>query len=100
MLQNEKTEPNMEYIEEGWREKPRQRSSHLFGDRIYSVPYRASCFASVDLEEKVEFILFFQLDQGKTASVARNVINSAPQTDAMTFAFASVPILLLYPNLF
>ena len=28
-------------------------------------PCRASCFASVYLEEKVEFILFFQIDRGK-----------------------------------
>ena len=61
----------MEYIEERWREKPRQRLSHLFGDRIYSVPYRASCFASVDLEEKVEFILFFQIDNAITRVVQR-----------------------------
>ena len=27
--------------------------------------------AAVDLEEKVEFILFFQIDQGKIASAAR-----------------------------
>ena len=29
------------------------------------IPCRASCFASVDLEEKVEFILFFQIHRGK-----------------------------------
>ena len=44
---------------------------------------------------KVEFSLFFQIDRGKTASAARNWINSAPQTEATTFAFASVSILLL-----
>ena len=31
----------------------------ILGGRIYSIPCRASCFASGDLEEKVEFILFF-----------------------------------------
>ena len=36
------------------------------------IPCRANCFASVDLEEKVEFILFFQTDQGKTASSSMN----------------------------
>ena len=29
-------------------------------------------FASVDLKEKVEIILFFQIDRGKIASRARN----------------------------
>ena len=42
---------------------------------------RASCFSSVDLEDNFEFILFFQIDRGKT--------------DATTFAFAPVSILLL-----
>ena len=31
----------------------------ILGGRIYLIPCRASCFASGDLEEKVEFILFF-----------------------------------------
>ena len=36
-----------------------------------------------------EFNLFFQIDRGKNSnSVARNWINSAPQTDATIFAFA------------
>ena len=39
----------------------------------------------------VQFILFFC----KTARAARNWINSAPQTEATTFAFSSVFILLL-----
>ena len=55
----------------------------------------ASYFESVDWEEKVEFILFFQIERGKTASEVRNLINFALQTDATTFAFASVSILLL-----
>ena len=36
-----------------------QKLSLLFGGRIYSIPCRASCFASVDLEGKVEFLPFF-----------------------------------------
>ena len=36
--------------------------------RLCSIPFRASCFVSVGLEETVEFILFFQIDRGKTAS--------------------------------
>ena len=57
------------------------------GGKIGSIPCRASCFASVDLKEKVEFILFFQMDRGKIASAARTTINSAPPKDAKTFAF-------------
>ena len=43
-------------IGEGWREKQRQRSSRLFGGRMYSIPCRAICFALVDLWETVEEI--------------------------------------------
>ena len=42
------------------------------GGKIDSISYRASCFASVYLEEKVKFILFLQIDRGKTGSAARN----------------------------
>ena len=42
------------------------------GGRICSIPRRASCFALVYLKEKVKFILFFQINRGKTASAARN----------------------------
>ena len=41
-------------IEEGFKQKPRQRSSRLFGGQI---PCRASYFTSVVLKETVEFIL-------------------------------------------
>ena len=47
-------------------------------------------------DEKVEFILFFQIDWGKTPSAARNWTNFVPQTDATTFAFSSNSILLLW----
>ena len=43
----------------------------------------------------VQFILFFKTSQCKTASAARNWINSATQTAATTFAFSSVFILRL-----
>ena len=46
------------------------------GGRIYSIP---CCFVSVDLEEMVDFILFFQINWGKIASAAGNWINSAPK---------------------
>ena len=42
------------------------------GGRFRSIPYRASYFAPADLEEKVEFTVFFQVDGGKTASAAKN----------------------------
>ena len=34
---------------------------------------------SISVEETVEFILFFLIDRGKTASAARNLTNFAPQ---------------------
>ena len=55
---------------------------------------RASCFDLVYLKEKVEFILFYQINRGKTASAARNGTNFAPQTDATTFALSTNSILL------
>ena len=53
-------------------------------------------FASAGLEETVEFIIIFQMDRGKTASAARNWTKSAPQTEATTFVFAILSILLLW----
>ena len=47
---------------DGDRSKGKGRRVCL-GGRIYLIPCRASCCASVDLEEKVEFILSFQIDQ-------------------------------------
>ena len=43
-----------------------------------------------------KFIPFFKSSQCKIASMARNRINSVPQTAATTFAFSSVVILLLW----
>ena len=45
---------------------------------------------------KKRFILFFQIDWGKTASAARNWTNFAPQTETATFALSSYSILLLW----
>ena len=39
---------------------------------VCSIPYCDNCFASVDLEEMVEFNLFFQIDRGKIASAVWN----------------------------
>ena len=77
-------------IEEGFKQKPRQRSSRLFGGQLLC---RASYFALVVLKEMVEIILFFQNDRGKMACAARNL---PPTTEATTFALASVPSLLLW----
>ena len=52
---------------------------------------KANVVASVWGSEWDEFNLFFQIDQGKTASAAMNLINSVPQTAATTFAFALSP---------
>ena len=52
-----------------------------------------------DLKEKDECILFLKIVLGKIASATRNWINSPPpppQTDATTFAFSSVFILLVW----
>ena len=51
-------------IEEGWGQNRSKGFCVHLGGR--------TCFALVDLEEKDEFNLFFQTDQGKTASAARN----------------------------
>ena len=63
------------------------------GTIINSIPCSASCFALVDSEEKVKFILFLQLDEGKTASAARNFINSAPpyRRDDLCLCFSLHP---------
>ena len=50
-------------IEEGWRQKRRQRSSRLFvGQNLFNSLPHYGCFALVYLEEQVEFILIFQID--------------------------------------
>ena len=84
----------------------RKGKGHHFclGGIIYSIP---SQFCTTvddlnfrmhqdDLNEKDYFILFFEIVLGKTASSARQLINSFPQTEATTFAFSSVFILLLH----
>ena len=53
------------------------------------------CGMLIRKKDSAVFNLFFQIDRGKTALAARNWINFAPQTDATTFAFASVSLLIL-----
>ena len=74
-------------LEEGWREKQRQRSSPLFGGQILFNSLTASCFASVGLEETFEFIPFFQIVRGKTASAARNFCFSLHPSSMAPFLF-------------
>ena len=65
------------------------------GQNLFKSFPRYSCFVLVYLKEKVEYILFFQIDWGKTASAARNWTNFSPQTDVTTFDSSSNSILLL-----
>ena len=76
-----------------------------FGGRIYSVPCCASYFASVDFEEKDEWILIFQIIphgavypinqivQCKQLTWQGNDKNSYAQTKATTFLFSYVFLL-------
>ena len=74
------------FREEGWRQKQRQRSSHLVGGQnvFNSLPGLHACFGRF---ERKRMNSFLQNDQGKTASAAKNWIEFAPLTDATTFAF-------------
>ena len=56
------------YIEEGGREKQRGRRVCL-GGKVCSISYPAGCFASVDLEEKDGFNLFFQIEGAHTCAM-------------------------------
>ena len=83
-------------IEEGWREK--QRSSCLFGGQnlFNSLPLPRLLFCLGRFGSIGWFPPFSQIDRGKTGCAARQWINSAAQTDATTFAFASLSILILW----
>ena len=61
------------------REAKAKVVASVWGADFVQFPCRASCFASVDLEETVEFILFFQIDRCKIASAARNLTKSVPK---------------------
>ena len=51
------------------------------------------------LERKVEFIHFFKSTKAKQLVRQGIEFNSSPQTEATTFTFASVPVLLLWCSL-
>ena len=55
-------------------------------------------YASRLVLEKDRFILFFQIDRGKIAIRGKEMNKFCPQTDATTFAFASVFIPLTCPT--
>ena len=88
-------------IEEGWKQKTRQRSSRLFGGQHLLIKFlaalSASCFASVYLEETVEFILFSQSKRGKTAYAARNWSLNRSNDLCIVFCFnpSSMPLILV-----
>ena len=77
-------------------------------EEFIKIPSRASCFVyrtilKNRMNSSFSFKSFrcnssyilFKIVLGKIAYAARNWINSSPQTEAMTFAFSSVFILLL-----
>ena len=88
-------------IEEGQRQKKRQRQLLLFGGNTFfnSLPCY-SYFAMDDFEEQDEFIPFFQIilkfKQSIQNSYRGKELNKfSPQSEATTFAFSSVFILFL-----
>ena len=81
--------------EEGRGQKPSRMSSRYLGGKICSIYCRASCLAAVNLEETVEFILFFQIDRGKTESAARNrrdylCLGFCPHPSSMPIVYISI----------
>ena len=89
--------PNTFSKEEVWREKQRQRSSRLFGARINYIPCRAcSRFGKIGL---IHHILLNLPRQNIKRGKELNKFCPPSQTDATTFAFASVSILLLWRSL-
>ena len=80
----------------------------VWEEEFIKIPSRASCFVyrtilKNRMNSSFSFKSFrcnssyilFKIVLGKIAYAARNWINSSPQTEAMTFAFSSVFILLL-----
>ena len=79
-------------IEEGFKQKPRQMSSHLFGGQILinSLP-RKVCILPRSIWKKFNRFI----NRGKIASAARNWIKSDPKQ-----TWRPLPWLLLVPGLF
>ena len=65
----------------------------------YTIPCRAICFASVFWKERLNSSNFFKSTKAKQLARQGIEFNSSPQTEATTFTFASVPILLLWSSL-
>ena len=75
--------------------KRTQRTPHSFiknGKESKNVAF----FWKEWMPNPVQFILFFKLSNCKIASMAKNWINSVPQTATTTFAFSSIFIVLLW----
>ena len=82
----------------------------VLGQNLFnSLPHKLFCLGllgrkgwiqPVYLKKTVELNHFFQNDRDKTASATRNLTNFAHQTEATTFALASVPILFLWDKRF
>ena len=60
-------------IEEGWKQKARQRSSRLFGGQnlFNSLPHLLFCLGQFERKGLIH-PTFLQINRGKTASAARN----------------------------
>ena len=87
-----------DHIEEGWKQKARQRSSHLFGGKNFvqflaTLAVLSRSIWKKRLNSTVSFNwlqLFIPKSTVtlKTSSAARNQTNVAPQNDVTTFAYA------------
>ena len=95
-------------IEEGWREKQRQRMSRLSGGQNF-LPRKLFCLGLFGRNGWIQpflpnrprqFNCFFLTDRGKTDCAAKNWTHFAPQKDVTTFALVSVSNLLLWQKHF
>ena len=81
--------------EPGYKKSFKKGCVSVWGAQFIQFLAALGFFFPWSIRKKRLFLSFFQINRGKTASVARNWINVVPQTDTTTFAFASASILLL-----
>ena len=82
-------------IDEGWREIGKGKGRRVcLGSRLCSILCPVSCFASIGLEKTDEFILFVQIDRGKTAKAWQGIEQNLPPKQTRR------PFLLLSPSFF